>query len=97
MDTYSYKIGAALLAFAGVTTTDISTNTNMSESGNLYANVSIIDTRSDRLDLSLPSDVVLNFPSKKNYRERYKKIAGSDMYKSAYSNRSLGEVVIIED
>ena len=95
MDTYSYKVGAALLAFAGVTTsTDISTNTSMPMSDCIYANISVVDTRSDRL-YSIPTDI--NIPKKKNYRERYKKFAGSDMYKFAYSNRSLGDVIIIED
>lgn len=93
MDTYSYKIGAALLAFASVTSTDISSNMSMPISG-AYAKASVIDTRSDGLKLT--SNFATNIP-KKNYRGIYKKIASSDMYKSAYSNRSLGEVTIIED
>lgn len=98
MDTYSYKIGA-LLVFAGITSTgistNISTNISMPVSDCTYADISVIDTRSDRLK-SL-SDIVVNVPKKKNYREIYKKLVSSKMYKSAYSNRSLGEVTIIED
>lgn len=93
MDTYSYKIGAALLAFAGVTNTDVSSNISMPISG-AYVKTSVIDTRSD--GLKLITDFAISIP-KKNYRGIYKKIASSDMYKSAYSNRSLGEVTIIED
>lgn len=98
MDTSS-KIGAAFLALICSTTTDVSANANAPVSGNLYTNISVIDTRSDRLGLHLSSgnDLVMSFPRKKDYRERYKRIANSAFYKSAYNNRSLGEVTIIED
>lgn len=66
MDTYSYKIGA-LLVFAGITSTgistNISTNISMPVSDCTYADISVIDTRSDRLK-SL-SDIVVNVPKKR--------------------------------
>ena len=36
-------------------------------------------------------------PVSKDYRERYKNIAQSDAFKSVYENKSLGEVVSVEE
>ena len=95
MYTYSYKIGAALLALVGATSTDTSANICMPVSNCNYAYVSVVDTRSDGLK-QIPN-IGIAAPKKKNYRERYKRFTGSKMYESAYKNRSLGEVIVIED
>ena len=36
-------------------------------------------------------------PEKKDYRERYKRIAESEWFKKAYHNKSIGEIIPIED
>lgn len=99
MDTYSGgKIGAMALALASITSSNIMANNNSSlfKSDYVITNVVITDTRSDIFDIKYMANVA-NVPAKKNYRERYRKMSDSVLYKAAYDNRSLGEIAVIED
>lgn len=40
---------------------------------------------------------VISIPEKKNYRERYKRISQSATFKRIYHNKSIGDVISVEN
>lgn len=46
---------------------------------------------------SLGTDKTYSFPTKKNFRERYKKIAKSEWFRKTHSGMSAGEIMTIEE
>ena len=40
---------------------------------------------------------VISIPEKKNYRERYKRISQSATFKRVYHNKSIGDVISVEN
>lgn len=43
------------------------------------------------------TDKIYSFPTKKNFRERYKRIAQSEWFKKTHSSMSIGEIMTIEE
>lgn len=43
------------------------------------------------------TDKTYSFTKKKNFRDRYKKIAQSEWFKNTHSGMSVGEVMVIEE
>lgn len=48
------------------------------------------------LDTTSPKSTYV-FPRERNYREKYKKMVQSEWYKSTYHNKSVGDLMRIED
>jgi 7-cyano-7-deazaguanine synthase in queuosine biosynthesis len=57
------------------------------------------DTRSDNIRGIENQNIVdvISIPEKKNYRERYKRISQSATFKRVYHNKSIGDVISVEN
>lgn len=75
-----------------------SVNATPKESADSFTAVSSISIQMEmRYAETLGTDKTYTFSTKKNFRERYKRIAQSEWFKKTHSGMSIGEIMTIEE